>query len=466
MEGGSLFEDYSLNQEEEKVKRVFSILAVVALVSFLVSPSFAATEKEWTFAVFLNGHNNLDPYAVTNLEQMTRVGSNDSMNIVSMTDRESNSCSYQYIEKGNIKTIQQLGSVDMGDFKVLQNFGHWVKENYPAKHYFFIVWNHGSGWNKTRNMASRGISYDDGTGNHITTPQLGEALADIKKTIGQNIDIFGMDACLMQMMEVSYQIKDSCDYVLGSEETEPGDGYPYDTFLKCLTPGVSAEDFGKGMVKEFAIAYSGSGCFNKADVTTSLVKISALNDLKDAIDGFAKTAISGNFAKEFKTALASVQKFYYRTNIDLVHFVTLIQAAVKDSGMKDACQKVITAAKAAIPQNGATGQTMKNASGLAIYFPLMSSSFDKSYSTLAYAKVGQWDEMCFDYYKKSAVKEIVSDLQNGDTSSLAELVRTNNDPEITQYAVTAINFAVHSEGGFSKAIEIGVTNLIKELKNK
>ncbi|MBF0547267.1 MAG: hypothetical protein HQM08_22695 [Candidatus Riflebacteria bacterium] len=447
------------------MKRVLRILVVVALLVVFVSPSFAATEKEWTFAVFLNAHNNLDPYAVTNLEQMSRVGSTDNLNIVSMTDRQTDSCSYQYIEKGNIKTLQELGSVDMGDYKVLEKFGHWVKDNYPAKHYMFIVWNHGSGWNKDSSAVTKGISYDDGSGNHITTPQLGQALADIKKTIGHNIDIFGMDACLMQMMEVSYEIKDHCDYILGSEETEPGDGYPYDNFLKCLTPGVSVEDFGKGMVKEFQTAYNG-GCFGHSDVTTSLVKTSALNDLKDAIDGFAKLAISGNFSKEFKAALVSVQKFYYTTNIDLIHFATLIKAAVKDQGMKDACQKLLDSAKAAIPQNGATGTTMKNASGLAIYFPQSSSSFDKSYSTLAYGQVGQWDEMCFDYYKKAAVKTIVSDLQNGDTSSLADFVRTNQDLEIAQYVVTAINFAVFSENGFNKSVEMSVKNLINELKSK
>ncbi|MBF0501275.1 MAG: hypothetical protein HQM09_14140 [Candidatus Riflebacteria bacterium] len=447
------------------MKRVVSILAVVAMVAVFVTPGFAVTEKEWTFAVFLNAHNNLDQYGVSNLEQMTRVGSNDNLNIVSMTDRESDSCSYQYIEKGNIKTLQELGSVDMGDYKVLEKFGHWVKENYPAKHYVFIVWNHGSGWNKDASGVTKGISYDDGSGNHITTPQLGQALADIKNTIGQNIDIFGMDACLMQMMEVSYEIKDSCDYILGSEQTEPGDGYPYDNFLKCLTPGVTAENFGIGMVKEFATAYSG-GCFGNSDVTTSLVKTSALSTLKDAIDGFAKVAIAGKYAPQFKTALTQVQKFYYATNIDLIHFATLIKAAAKDQVMKDACQKLLDAAKAAIPQNGATGQTMKNANGLAIYFPISSASFDKSYSTLAYAQAGQWDEMVFDYYKKAAVKDIVSDLQNGSTNALADFVRTNNDAEIAGYVVSAINFAVYCEGGFSKPIEMSVKNLISELNNK
>lgn len=445
------------------MKRVLSTLAVFALVAVFVAPGYAAAEKEWTFAVFLNAHNNLDPYAVTNLEQMTRVGSNDHMNIVSMTDREADKCSYQYIEKGNIKTLEELGSVDMGDYKVLIKFGQWVKDNYPAKHYMFIVWNHGAGWAKSVSAVSKGISYDDGTGNHITTPQLGQALAEIKKIIGKNIDIFGMDACLMQMMEVVYEIKDSCDYVLGSEETEPGDGYPYDNFLKHLTAGVSAEDFGAGMVKEFSAAYSG-GCFGYSDVTTSLVKSSALEALREAIDGFCNAAIAGKFAPEFKTALTKVQKFYYRTNIDLIHYATLIKAAVKDEGMKAACQKLVDAAKAAIPANGATGTTMKNASGLAIYFPANSYSFDKNYSKLAYGKAGLWDEMCFDYYKKSTATTIVGDLGNGDTSSLAEFAGSNADPEIVKYVVTAVNFAVFCEGGYDKAIQDTVKGLINGIK--
>lgn len=447
------------------MKRVLSILAVVAMIAVFVTPSYAATEKEWTFAVFLNGHNNLDPFAVSNLEQMARVGSSDILNIVSMTDRESNTCSYQYVEKGNIKTIQELGSVDMGDYKKFVEFAQWCKDNYPAKHYMFIVWNHGSGWKNATSAITKGISYDDLTGNHITTEQLGIACTEIKKILGHNIDILAMDACLMQMAEVAWVMKDNCDYIMASEETEPGDGYPYDNMLATLKPGMGAEEFGKAMVKEFGKAYTG-GCFGTKDVTTSLIKTAELGNVKDAIDGFAKAAQAGNYAAQFKTALQQVQKFYYRTNIDMIHLATLLNKSINDQAMKTATQKLIDAAKKSVVENVGTGYTMKNALGIAVYFPTSSASFDKAYGKLAFAADTMWDEMCFDYYKKSAVKTIVADLQSGDTNSLAEFVRTNNSPEIAQHVVTAINFAVYSEGGFDKAVEMSVKNLINELKNK
>ena len=48
------------------------------------------------------------------------------------------------------------------------------------------------------------------------------------------VDVLAFDACLMQMAEVAYEVKDLADYVVGSEETEPGPGYPYDPFLAGL----------------------------------------------------------------------------------------------------------------------------------------------------------------------------------------------------------------------------------------
>jgi hypothetical protein len=76
---------------------------------------------------------------------------------------------------------------------------------------------------------TKGISYDDETNHHITTPQMGAMLKGIN-----GVDVYGSDACLMQMPEVDYELKDSVDYIVGSEETEPGDGYTYNTFLGPL----------------------------------------------------------------------------------------------------------------------------------------------------------------------------------------------------------------------------------------
>ena len=104
---------------------------------------------------------------------------------------------------------------DMGDYKNLVDFVKWGTDNFPAKHYFVAVWNHGSGWHfqdakiKSGEVSINDISFDDNTGHAITTEQLGTAMAEIKLHIGRNVDIYGSDACLMQMLEVAGEMKNS-----------------------------------------------------------------------------------------------------------------------------------------------------------------------------------------------------------------------------------------------------------------
>src|SRR6185312_9985134 len=41
-----------------------------------------AAQKDWTFLVYINGHNNLDSYGAQNIKSMEQVGSSDKLNIV------------------------------------------------------------------------------------------------------------------------------------------------------------------------------------------------------------------------------------------------------------------------------------------------------------------------------------------------------------------------------------------------
>lgn len=448
------------------MKRVLSIVAVALLVAVFVSPVSAA-EKEWTWMVFLNADNNLDQFGVTDQNEMAKIGSNDYLNIVSLIDREKGPATLNYIEKNKIVPIADMGEVDMGDYKFLAQWAKDMITKYPAKHYALIIWNHGSGWKNNQNQIIKGISYDDSTGNHITTEQLGLAMAEIKAHLGRNLDILSNDACLMQMMEVAYAVKDSCDFFVASEETEPGDGYPYDGILASLKPGMNAADFVKPWVAAYAASYNGGTQGNSAS-TQSAIDLSKLNDVKDAIDGFAKAAIAGNFGSQFKDALTKVQKFYYRTNIDLLHLVQILKPVIKDEGFQTAATKLENALGAAIVANGTTGATMRNAKGLAIYFPATSYSFDAAYAKLAFAVDSLWDEMVADYYKKITPQQIIADLENNDVSSLREYVANSGaqNREVSRDLIAKLNFRVFAEGGMPIATQEVVKTLVNELLQK
>ena len=83
----------------------------------------------------------------------------------------------------------------------------------------------------------------------------------IVQNIGKKIDMLDFDACLMAHVEAAYQVKDTVDYLVASEKTEPGDGNDYDAMLKALSakPDMSGADFSKVMVQTYGKSYEPGG---------------------------------------------------------------------------------------------------------------------------------------------------------------------------------------------------------------
>ncbi len=225
---------------------LMQIILIAAFFPFNASASTDNEIKQWSFLVFINADNDLDEFGVEDIIEMERAGLSDDVNVIVQIDRfklparrydVSGRSPQSSADDWGIKSkkVMDIGEVDMGDFKELIKFVKWAHEKYPANNYMLIIWNHGSGWKKrgVRN-GFKGISYDDDSNNHISAKELGTAVNAIHAILGKPIEVFGMDACLMQMIEVAYELKDGASYITASEETEPGEGWPYHLILAPL----------------------------------------------------------------------------------------------------------------------------------------------------------------------------------------------------------------------------------------
>jgi hypothetical protein len=368
-----------------------------------------ASQKEWTVMVFLNSKNNLEKYGLLDVNEMEKIGSSDKVNIVvemgringyATNDGDWKTTRRFLIQKDNdfskvtSPVLADLGKTDMGDYKSLANFVKWAKTAYPAKKYALIVWNHGSGWDKARALdVTKGISYDDETHNHITTPQLGLAL----KEMG-GVNVYGSDACLMQMPEVTYEIKDYTEYIVGSEETEPGDGYTYDLWLGPVVAkgNMSSYEMGKAAVDGYSNHYQSIGQAS----TQSLLKSSALKDFNVLVNDFVSAAMDANEKALVKTAASGAQSYAVYDNKDMGHFFDRYAAATKNADVKMkalALKSYIDGSL--IVHNRVTGSlTDGNSHGMSAYMP--GYSFNGDYMELAWARDGQWDEFIKWYQAK------------------------------------------------------------------
>ncbi len=363
--------------------------------------------KEWTIMVYVNGKNNLEKYALLDMNEMEMIGSSDKVNIVTEVGRMAGFDSSEgdwvgtrryLVQKDNnpaaitSPVLQDLGKTDMGDYKQVIAFGKWAKANYPAKKYMLILWNHGAGWVKSRANINKGISYDDETGNHLNTPQLGLTL----KEIG-GVNVYGSDACLMQMPEVNYEIKDYVEYIVGSEETEPGDGYTYNTFLGPIVanPAMTSEEVGKQTVNAYADHYANLG----QGATQSLLKMSAMDGFVGQVNSFVATTIAAGEKALVKSALAKAQSYAYADNKDMWHFLSLYAASSANPEVKEKAASLQSYLKdTLIVLNRTSGKYAGKSMGLSVYLP--TATLPSAYNELAWARAAQWDEFIKWYQTK------------------------------------------------------------------
>ena len=370
---------------------VFAVLLLLPLGVF--STASADPLPAWTFMVYLDADNNLESAGIDDFLEMATVGSDANINIVVQFDRingydtsygDWTRCKRFYIEKdmtpipGN--AVEGLGEVNMGNPETLVDFVEWTVTSYPAEKYALVLWNHGDGWRQEAiagaektpaskqkvqapkdELVFKAVCWDDTNGDVLSMDEVQQALSEIQTQTGEIMNLIGFDACLMSMMEVAYEIRDYGAVMVGSEETEPLDGWPYDTILAGLrdNPDWSAPRLGRRIVNRYYASYGNS-------YTQSAITLSHANSLATSISTFAQTMRDDH---------------------------------TDESTVKAAAQSVMDKIDSAVIHEQ-HGVFWPGSLGLAIYFPETSWAFDPDYNgtVIDFPADTVWDEFLADYY--------------------------------------------------------------------
>ncbi|MBC8065167.1 MAG: Ig-like domain-containing protein, partial [Chlorobia bacterium] len=274
------------------------------------------TTSKWTVLIFLNAANDLNEFGDLNFDQMEEVAGNPQVRFVvqwkqfqsSLSPNPSFVGTRRYLAKLdtangiNSELIQNMGTnVDMGRKETLLDFINWGKTFYPAQRYCLVIWNHGNGWRRgpDSNRPTRGVSYDDQTGSSIETWELAQALGS------NNIDIIAWDASLMQMAEVAHEIQDQAELIVGSEESPPGAGYPYDLVFAPFrdNPDATTLTLAKSFVDNTLIGYQGTGEF----ITQSVIDPTQLANLATKVSALAQELINNQASPGFAAMIQQVR---------------------------------------------------------------------------------------------------------------------------------------------------------------
>lgn len=276
----------------------------------------------------------------------------------------------------------ELELSNMSKPETLAEFMNWGVNAYPADHYDLILWNHGGG-------SILGFGADEQFSGYMMR------LQNLKKAfeaVDCHFDFVGFDACLMGTVETAYMLSPFADYLIASEEMEPGNGWYYTNWIKMLMedPESSPEKLGKQIIDDFASSNEKSG----DNYTLSLTDLKKTDRIYEALIDFARNSeISVVKDQEYSSiakARSDARSFGDRNyeQMDIIDFID--KTSIKGN---EELKKAIS--DAVIYQKS----NMKGANGMAMYYPNRSlEKFDQM--------LGLFDALKFD----TAYKESLSGL--------------------------------------------------------
>ncbi|MCI2048506.1 MAG: clostripain-related cysteine peptidase [Lachnospiraceae bacterium] len=282
---------------------------------------------------------------------------------------------YRVADGGLQRLVKSVGDKVMTDPATLTSFINYCTKNFPADRNELVLWDHGGG-------SISGYGYDE---KHSDEGAM--SLSGIKAAVvdsGQKFDFIGFDACLMATAENALSLSGSADYLIASEETEPGMGWYYTNWLTELSKNTSVPTttLAKTIIDDF-VDVSAQKCRGQS-TTLSLIDLAELQ--KTFPSGFStfskETAqlISGNSYSTVSAARSGAREFASSSKIDQVDLVDLAGRLGTDSA------KALTASVLSAVKYNRTSDDMTNAYGLSIYFPYKRLSYVdtmiSSYKTL------------------------------------------------------------------------------------
>lgn len=167
---------------------------------------------------------------------------------------------------------------DMTKPETLAEFLEFVYRNYKTEHYALICWDHGAG-------PVFGYGYDENfEENTMLIPEIDEAINNSPFGENNKLEWIGYDACLMSCIEVANVLQKYANYLIASQETEPGMGWDY-SFLAVLNETSNSRKIAKAIIDTYISSYDSyiSPTFNP-DLTMACMDLSKTDQVNKCID--------------------------------------------------------------------------------------------------------------------------------------------------------------------------------------
>ncbi|HEY6252125.1 MAG TPA: clostripain-related cysteine peptidase [Candidatus Angelobacter sp.] len=258
---------------------------------------------------------------------------------------------------------------------------------------------------------TKSLAFVDHPTSFMTNAQLKMALRRAVRKIGSKIDILGMDACNMNMIEIGYELRDSVSLMVASQDDIPDASWPYDRILNQLAEqqNLTAKELAAGTAEKYVEAYQDYG---DQPVTLSVLDLEFCPEIEDLV--MKLTAALEKAAKTFKgqqaisDARRQVRSFGQDQFVDLIHFCQLLTKGT--SSLADLADKALAPLEFPFILADQASTSEENCNGTSIYFPQSTPSKAshletlRLYADLDFAKMTAWGDFLTRFLKETTVE--------------------------------------------------------------
>ena len=373
-------------------------------------------EDTMTILVYLCGTDleSRSKMATADLQEMLDANLSDKINLIVYTGGcsqwQNNVLSsrtnqiWQVLDDGLKCLKEDAGNTSMTDPDTLASFLKWGIQNYPADRTALIFWDHGGG-------SVSGYGYDEkfASSGSMDLAEIDQALT----SVGAKFDFVGFDACLMATTETALMLAKHADYLIASEETEPGIGWYYTDWLTKLSQNTSLStlEIGKNIIDDF-VDTCAQQCRGQSTTLSIIDLAEAELTIPDALAAFSADTVELIRDEQYaqvSNARSGSREFGSSSRIDQVDLVHLAKNMGTDEG-----EALADALLGAVKYNR-TSSNMTNAYGLSIYFPFRKASMvDTAVDT--YEQIGM-DEDYLRCIQAFASMEVSGQAASGGTAT-------------------------------------------------
>ncbi len=383
-------------------------------------------KADWAILVYISADGVLANFAVESLKQLKRAAG-DGVVVAAQVDKNGKRQARRYRFDGR----GQIDSSIESNQKIVKNralrrgiayptnltaFVDWasIKSGQPnADHYCLFTWGHGAELllDEDRPRADKGTTLRDYKSRRYLTPaNLRKALQDtkLKTEHRKSLDIIGIDACAMSMVEVAIELQGYADFMVASQEDVPDTSFPYENILAGLKEkdGVKkeAKDACKMIAELYKHAFSdyiASPSSGLRAITLSSLDLKKVDTIARPLTSLADALLASKSSQDMREAILAARSesrgFAFGLFVDLSDFCGRLRKKLRRKNgnnadlLKSACADICKTLKerdGGFVVKNETDEKGKGCHGLSIYFPYRKDDETEAFQVLR-AKGGE-----------------------------------------------------------------------------